>query len=173
VLGLPGAVVPANGMELRKSAIRGVESNGMMCSTRELAWARPRRHHRTARRRALGTFADYIGSDPVFDVAITPNRPDCMGVYGIARDLAAAGIGTLRALGVAPVAGKARARSPSASRTPKAARPLRPRDQGCAERPLAAMAARPAQGRWPAPDLGAGGHHQLCDARLWPPGPCL
>ena len=36
VLGLPGAVVPANGMELRKSAIRGVESNGMMCSTREL-----------------------------------------------------------------------------------------------------------------------------------------
>mgnify|MGYP003349030730 CR=1 FL=1 len=44
VLGLPGAVVPANGMELRKSAIRGVESNGMMCSTRELGLGRSEEH---------------------------------------------------------------------------------------------------------------------------------
>lgn len=108
VLGLPGAVVPANGMELRKSAIRGVESNGMMCSTRELGLGEE--HDgiiELPEDTALGqSFADYIGSDPVFDVAITPNRPDCMGVYGIARDLAAAGIGTLRALDVAPVAGE-------------------------------------------------------------------
>nr|WP_246866103.1 phenylalanine--tRNA ligase subunit beta [Novosphingobium sp. SG720] len=108
VLGLPGAVVPANGMELRKSAIRGVESNGMMCSTRELGLGEE--HDgiiELPADTALGqSFADYIGSDPVFDVAITPNRPDCMGVYGIARDLAAAGIGTLRALDVAPVAGE-------------------------------------------------------------------
>ncbi|GHC84573.1 phenylalanine--tRNA ligase subunit beta [Novosphingobium pokkalii] len=110
VLGLPGAVVPANGMELRKSAIRGVESNGMMCSTRELGLGEE--HDgiiELPEDTALGqSFADYIGSDPVFDVAITPNRPDCMGVYGIARDLAAAGIGTLRALDVAPVAGEGR-----------------------------------------------------------------
>ena len=97
VLGLPGAVVPSNGMQLRKSAIRGVESNGMMCSVRELELGEdhdgiielpedaPTGH----------AFADYHGSSPVIDVAITPNRPDCMGVYGIARDLAAAGLGTL------------------------------------------------------------------------------
>ncbi len=98
VLGLPGAVVPSNGMQLRKSAIRGVESNGMMCSVRELELGEdhdgiielpddaPVGH----------SFADYHGSSPVIDVAITPNRPDCMGVYGIARDLAAAGLGTLK-----------------------------------------------------------------------------
>ena len=107
VLGLPGAVVPANGMELRKSAIRGVESNGMMCSTRELGLGEE--HDGIIELPAdvhVGqSFADYQGSDPVFDVAITPNRPDCMGVHGIARDLAAAGLGTLR--GVAKVARRA------------------------------------------------------------------
>ncbi|MDF8332054.1 phenylalanine--tRNA ligase subunit beta [Novosphingobium cyanobacteriorum] len=107
VLGLPGAVVPANGMELRKSAIRGVESNGMMCSTRELGLGEE--HDGIIELPAdapLGTsFADYLGSDPVFDVSITPNRPDCMGVYGIARDLAAAGIGTLQPIEVAHVPG--------------------------------------------------------------------
>jgi phenylalanyl-tRNA synthetase beta chain len=42
----------------------------------------------------VGTsFSDYSNASPIFDVAITPNRPDCMGVYGIARDLAAAGLG--------------------------------------------------------------------------------
>ena len=98
VLGLPGAVVPANGMELKKSAIRGVESSGMMCSTRELELGDD--HNGIIELPAdapIGiSFADYSGSDPVFDVAITPNRPDCMGVYGIARDLAAAGLGTLK-----------------------------------------------------------------------------
>ena len=96
VLGLPGAVVPANGMELRKSAIRGVESNGMMCSVRELELGEE--HDGIIELPAdapVGqSFADYRAASPVFDVAITPNRPDCMGVYGIARDLAAAGLGT-------------------------------------------------------------------------------
>lgn len=98
VLGLPGAVVPANGMELKKSAIRGVESNGMMCSTRELELGEDHDGIIELPTDApIGTpFAEYHGSDPVFDVAITPNRPDCMGVYGIARDLAAAGLGTLK-----------------------------------------------------------------------------
>lgn len=113
VLGQPGAIVPSNGMELRKSAIRGVESSGMMCSVRELELGdehdgiielpddAPVGH----------SFADYHGASPIIDVAITPNRPDCMGVYGIARDLAAAGLGTLKpiampefeALGACPV----------------------------------------------------------------------
>lgn len=98
VLGLPGAVVPANGMELRKSAIRGVESNGMMCSVRELELGDAHDGIIELPEDApVGeSFADYHGSSPVFDVAITPNRPDCMGVYGVARDLAAAGLGTLK-----------------------------------------------------------------------------
>lgn len=98
VLGIPGAVVPANGMVLKVAAVRGVESNGMMCSTRELGLGEE--HDGIIELPAdapVGTsFADYLGSDPVFDVAITPNRPDCMGVHGIARDLAAAGLGVLR-----------------------------------------------------------------------------
>jgi phenylalanyl-tRNA synthetase beta chain len=100
VLGLPGAVVPANGMQLRKSAIRGVESNGMMCSVRELELGDDHEGIIELPEDApVGTsFADYHGASPVFDVAITPNRPDCMGVYGIARDLAAAGMGTLKPL---------------------------------------------------------------------------
>ncbi|PEQ12365.1 phenylalanine--tRNA ligase subunit beta [Novosphingobium sp. PC22D] len=97
VLGLPGAVVPANGMQLKKSAIRGVESNGMMCSVRELEMGEEHDGIIELPKDApVGTaFADYHGADPVIEVAITPNRPDCMGVYGIARDLAAAGLGTL------------------------------------------------------------------------------
>ena len=101
VLGLPGAVVPANGMELKVSAIRGVESHGMMCSTRELELGED--HDGIVELpadAAIGTaFADYAGmTDPVFDIAITPNRQDCMGVRGIARDLAAAGMGMLKPL---------------------------------------------------------------------------
>ncbi len=107
VLGMPGAVVPAGGFELKKSAIRGVESNGMMCSSRELELGDD--HSGIIELPAdapIGTpFAEYHGADPVFDVAITPNRPDCMGVYGIARDLAAAGLGTLKPVAVQDVAG--------------------------------------------------------------------
>lgn len=102
VLGLPGAVVPANGMELRKSAIRGVESNGMMCSVRELELGDE--HDGIIELPAdapVGTsFAEYHGASPAIEVAITPNRPDCMGVYGIARDLAAAGLGTLKPIAI-------------------------------------------------------------------------
>jgi phenylalanyl-tRNA synthetase beta chain len=101
VFGMEGAVVPANGMVLKKAAIRGVESNGMMCSARELELGDD--HDGIIELPAdapVGTsFADYThADDPVFDIAITPNRQDCMGVRGIARDLAAAGLGTLKAL---------------------------------------------------------------------------
>lgn len=109
VLGLPGAVVPANGMELKVSAIRGVESNGMMCSTRELELGDDHDGIIELPEDApLGAaFADYAGgSDPVIDISITPNRQDCMGVRGIARDLAAAGLGTLKPLSVPTVDGQ-------------------------------------------------------------------
>ncbi|MEZ5681171.1 MAG: phenylalanine--tRNA ligase subunit beta [Erythrobacter sp.] len=108
VLGLPGAVVPANGMELRKSAIRGVESNGMMCSVRELELGDEHDGIIELPEDApVGTsFAEYSDASPVFDVAITPNRPDCMGVYGIARDLAAAGLGTFKPIEIPAIEAK-------------------------------------------------------------------
>ncbi len=114
VLGRPGAVVPANGMELKVSAIRGVESNGMMCSVRELELGDEHDGIIELPGDApIGmAYADYAGSDPVIDVSVTPNRQDCMGVRGIARDLAAAGLGALKPLheayrmaALAPIAG--------------------------------------------------------------------
>jgi phenylalanyl-tRNA synthetase beta chain len=101
VFGPAGAVVPANGMVLKVAAIRGVESNGMMCSIAELELGDD--HDgiiELAADAPVGTvYADWAGlDDPVIDVSITPNRQDCMGVRGIARDLAAAGLGTLRPL---------------------------------------------------------------------------
>ncbi|PKP92024.1 MAG: phenylalanine--tRNA ligase subunit beta [Alphaproteobacteria bacterium HGW-Alphaproteobacteria-16] len=108
VFGAAGATVPSNGMVLRVAAIRGVESNGMMCSSRELELGDDHDGIIELPDDApVGTpFPDYAGlDDPVIDVSITPNRQDCMGVHGIARDLAAAGLGTLKPLDVAPVAG--------------------------------------------------------------------
>ncbi len=101
VLGLPGATVPSNGMALKVSAIRGVESNGMMCSSRELELGDD--HDGIIElpdNAAIGTpYAVFAGlNDPVIDVSVTPNKQDCMGVRGIARDLAAAGLGTLKPL---------------------------------------------------------------------------
>jgi len=112
VLGLPGAVVPANGMALKVAAVRGVESNGMMCSTRELELGDDHDGiiELPADAPVGASFADYSGAgDPVIDISITPNRQDCMGVRGIARDLAAAGLGTLKPLTVPTIAGEGQA----------------------------------------------------------------
>src|SRR6202007_2067954 len=101
VFGMPGAVVPANGMVLKVAAIRGVESNGMMCSTRELELGDDHDGiiELPADAPAGTAYPDYAGlSDPVIAVACPPNRQDCMGVRGIARHLAAAGLGTLKPL---------------------------------------------------------------------------
>ncbi len=115
VFGMPGTTVPANGMVLKVAAIRGIESNGMMCSSRELELGDD--HEGIIELPAgapIGTaYSDYAGfDDPVIDVSITPNRQDCMGVRGIARDLAAKGLGTLKPLAqvyrvsaIEPVAG--------------------------------------------------------------------
>jgi phenylalanyl-tRNA synthetase beta chain len=108
VFGPPGAYVPGSDLTLKVAAIRGVESRGMMCSVRELQIGDE--HDGIIELPAdapVGTaFADYAElNDPVFDVNVTPNRQDCMGVRGIARDLAAAGVGTLKPLGVPQVEG--------------------------------------------------------------------
>jgi len=108
VFGPPGAYVPGSGITLKVAAIRGVESRGMMCSARELELGQDHDGIIELPENApIGTpYAKYADlADPVFDVAITPNRQDCMGVRGIARDLAAAGLGTLKPLDVPEIAG--------------------------------------------------------------------
>ncbi|MGI8932074.1 MAG: phenylalanine--tRNA ligase subunit beta [Sphingomicrobium sp.] len=108
VFGDAGTYVPGSDMVLKKTTIRGVESNGMMCSARELELGED--HDGIVElpddAPVGASFADYAGlDDAVFDVAITPNRQDCMGVRGIARDLAAAGLGKLKPLDVPPIEG--------------------------------------------------------------------
>ena len=103
-----GSYIPGSGSTLKKSKIRGVESNGMLCSERELGLS----DEHEGIIELGGDFA--VGSpaaealgldDPVIEIALTPNRADCAGVRGIARDLAAAGLGRLTALDAAPVVG--------------------------------------------------------------------
>ena len=108
VFGPPGAYIPGSDMTLKVAAIRGVTSNGMMCSVRELELGDE--HDgiiELAGDAPVGAaFAAHAGlDDPVFDVAVTPDRADCMGVRGIARDLAAAGIGTLKPLAIPQIEG--------------------------------------------------------------------
>src|SRR5690606_39137988 len=104
----PGSTIPVNGMVLKPTKIRGVESNGMMCSERELELSSEHEGIiELGGEWKVGTPAsEALGrNDPVIEIAITPNRPDCLGVYGIARDLAAAGLGRLRDGNVDPVEG--------------------------------------------------------------------
>jgi phenylalanyl-tRNA synthetase beta chain len=108
VFGAPGAYVPGSDITLKVAAIRGVESRGMMCSIRELELGEEHDGIIVLPDEApVGeSYAQYAGLDnPVIDVAITPNRQDAMGVHGIARDLAAAGLGTLRVIDVKEVEG--------------------------------------------------------------------
>ena len=99
VFGPPGAYIPGSDLTLKVAAIRGVESRGMMCSARELELGEDHDGIIELPDDApVGTaYTDYAGlNDPVFDVNVTPNRPDCLGIDGIARDLAAAGMGHFR-----------------------------------------------------------------------------
>ncbi len=95
----PGVVIPATGAVLKVGAIRGVESRGMLCSLRELGLGED--HQGIAELAgdapAGVSYAEWAGlDDPVIDIAVTPNRGDALAVRGVARDLAAAGLGTLR-----------------------------------------------------------------------------
>jgi phenylalanyl-tRNA synthetase beta chain len=109
VLGLPGDYVPGIDVTLAVGNIRSVESRGMMCSERELELSDS--HDGIIDLPAdapVGTsFAAYAHlDDPVIDINLTPNRPDCTSIHGIARDLAASGMGTLKAAKIAPIPGK-------------------------------------------------------------------
>jgi len=108
VFAAPGAYVPGSDLLLKVASIRGVESRGMMCSVRELELGEE--HDGVIELPAdapIGAhYAQYAGlDDPVIEVNVTPNRQDCMGVHGIARDLAGAGLGALKAIDVREIAG--------------------------------------------------------------------
>jgi phenylalanyl-tRNA synthetase beta chain len=103
-----GSYIPGTDMTLKASKIRGEESNGMLCSFRELQLGDD--HSGIIDLPAEATTgapaAEALGlDDPVIEIKVTPNRADCLGVRGIARDLAAAGLGTLKPVKADVIAG--------------------------------------------------------------------
>lgn len=104
-----GSYIPGSDITLKKSMIRGQESNGMMCSERELLLSTEHTGIIELPDSAVtgSPAADALGAnDPVIEINLTPNRGDCAGILGIARDLAAAGLGKLKNPSDQPVPGK-------------------------------------------------------------------
>lgn len=98
VFAAPGVTIPSNGLVLKIAKVRGVESHGMLCSGEELGLRDDLDGIMELPADApVGKgLVDYLTlDDPVVEISLTPNRGDCLGVRGIARDLAAAGMGTL------------------------------------------------------------------------------
>jgi len=105
----PGTFIPGKNITITTGMVRGVESAGMLCSGFELGLSED--HDGIIDLPAdapIGArFVDYAHlNDPVIDIAVTPNRSDALGIYGVARDLAAAGLGTLKTAAVATVKGE-------------------------------------------------------------------
>lgn len=103
-----GSHIPGTGVDLKAGNIRGEDSNGMLCSEREMGLSDE--HDgiiELSEDAPVGeSYAKIAGlDDPIIEIAITPNRGDCLGVYGIARDLAAAGLGALKNPNLEPVSG--------------------------------------------------------------------
>ncbi|MDB5544581.1 MAG: phenylalanine--tRNA ligase subunit beta [Hyphomicrobiales bacterium] len=108
VFAAPGVYIPAKKIALGKGVIRGVESVGMLCSAEELDLAGG--HDGIIELPETATagqrYVDFAGlGDPVIEINLTPNRADATGVHGVARDLAAAGLGKLKDHPIKPVAG--------------------------------------------------------------------
>ena len=102
-----GAYVPGLGVTLSLKPVRGVVSNGMLCSAKELEVSEESDGIlELSDQLAVGAPATAVfGTEPVIDFEVTPNRPDWLGVEGIARDLAAAGLGRFEERAIAPVPG--------------------------------------------------------------------
>ncbi|HEX4198921.1 MAG TPA: phenylalanine--tRNA ligase subunit beta [Caulobacteraceae bacterium] len=102
-----GTYIPGTGITLEPRPVRGVVSNGMLCSAAELEIAEDSDGIlELAEDLEVGAgAAEALGLEAVIDFEVTPNRPDWLGVAGIARDLAAAGLGRLKDLTVEPVKG--------------------------------------------------------------------
>lgn len=113
VVAHPGTYVPGIDTTITVGKIRGVESHGMMCSEREMELSDEHEGIIELPSGEVGqSFAAWLAGndparvDPVIEIAITPNRPDALGVRGIARDLAARGLGTLKPAPQAHVEGQ-------------------------------------------------------------------
>src|ERR1700724_1983472 len=109
VFSAPGTYIPGKNITLGIGTIRGVESRGMMCSAAELQISED--HDGIMELPAdapLGAaYAQWAGlGDPVLKINLTPNRQDCTGVHGIARDLSAADMGKFRDPGIKPIKGE-------------------------------------------------------------------
>ena len=93
----PGSTIPKTNFELKVAKIRGVESHGMLCSESELNLSDESEGiiELTNKENEIGKSYFKVKSDKAIDISITPNRGDCLGVRGIARDLAASGFGKL------------------------------------------------------------------------------
>jgi len=109
VFSAPGTYIPGKNITLGVGTIRGVESRGMLCSAAELQISED--HDGIMELPAdapIGTaYAEWAGlGDPVFEINLTPNRPDCTGVHGIARDLSAADMGKFRDPAIRPIKGE-------------------------------------------------------------------
>ena len=103
-----GSYIPGTGITLKRTEIRGVESCGMLLSEREMGISDE--HEGIVdlpEGSPIGALAIQVMGldDPIIEIAITPNRGDCLGIRGIARDLAAAGLGTIKPLEAIPIPG--------------------------------------------------------------------
>jgi len=112
VIAKPGVYVPGIDTTIGVGKIRGVESHGMMCSEREMELSNEHEGIIELPSGEVGErFVDWLAAndpakvDPVIEIAITPNRPDALGVRGIALDLAARGIGTMKPAASASIEG--------------------------------------------------------------------
>ena len=108
VFGTPGTYIPGKNITLSVGSIRGVESHGMLISPAEILVSDDHSGIIDLPEDApVGmSYAAYLGlGDPVIEISLTPNRPDCTGVHGIARDLSAAALGTLKDKPIKPVEG--------------------------------------------------------------------
>jgi len=109
VFSAPGTYIPGKNITLGVGTIRGVESRGMLCSAAELQISEDHDGIMELPTDApIGAaYAEWAGlRDPVFEINLTPNRPDCTGVHGIARDLSAADMGKFRDPAIRPIKGE-------------------------------------------------------------------
>jgi len=94
----PGAIIPKNKLKLKIAKIRGIDSYGMLCSGYELEESSNKEGIIELNKKDKNIGEKYFknSGEKTMDISITPNRPDCLGVRGIARDLASAGLGKLK-----------------------------------------------------------------------------
>ena len=177
VFSAPGTFIPGKNMTLEVGKIRGVESRGMLLSEAELMISDDHDGiiDLPADAPVGKPYVEWAGAaEPVIEINLTPNRPDCTGVAGIARDLGATLIGDYKENAPKRVDGKFPCPVKVTIESPELCPGLRPaagaRRQ---ERPLARLAAEAAHGHRAAADQRVGRHHQFHHLRPRPTAACV